>query len=86
MYEIVIKAPAAEIWRALTDRGLLKTWCFDIADFELQEAKTFNFYEPGDAKQYHHQCTIKAVESHKVFSHTWTHPSHSKGESLLTWL
>ncbi len=83
---ITIKAPVSTIWQALTDQQQMKQWYFDIADFELGLGKTFNFYEPGTAKQYHHQCVIKAIEVDKLFSHTWTHPSHSKGESLLTWI
>lgn len=83
--EIIIKAPISEIWRALTVQDQMKVWYFDIPDFVLEIGKTFNFYEPGAAKQYHHQCVIKEIEPNKKFSHTWTHPSHSKGESLLTW-
>ncbi len=64
----------------------MKEWYFDIPDFELRVGSSFNFYEPGDDRQFHHRCIIKEIVPERKFSHTWTHPSHSKGESLVTWL
>ncbi|MBW3519951.1 SRPBCC domain-containing protein [Flavobacterium sp. NKUCC04_CG] len=84
--EINIKSNVESVWKALTDKIQMGEWYFDIPDFELEVGKIFNFYEPGTAKLFHHQCVIKSIEPNKKFSHTWTHPSHSKGESLLTWL
>lgn len=83
--EIIIKEPASKIWEALTDKNKMKEWYFDIPDFELKVGSTFNFYEPGDARQFHHQCVIKEIETNKKLSHTWTHPGLSKGESTVTW-
>ena len=82
---ILIKEPVDKIWQALTQKDKMKEWYFDIPDFELKEGAVFNFYEPGDAKVFHHQCVIKELVPHKKFSHTWTHPKHSKGESKVTW-
>jgi uncharacterized protein YndB with AHSA1/START domain len=84
--KIIIKEPASRVWQALTDKNQMKEWYFDIPDFELREGAVFNFYEPGDAKQYHHRCRILEIVPEKKLSHTWTHPSHSKGESILTWM
>ena len=77
--------PAERIWIALTDKDQMRQWYFDIPDFELKVNTTFNFYEPGDAKKYHHRCTIREIVTNRRFQHTWTHPGHSKGESVLTW-
>jgi len=74
-----------QIWQVITDKGQMKQWYFDIPDFELKVNSTFNFYEPGDAKRFHHRCTIKEIVPNRKLQYTWTHPSHSKGESLLTW-
>ena len=82
---ITIKASADKIWHALTQKDKMKEWYFDIPDFELKEGAEFNFYEPGDARLFHHKCVIKEIVSNKKFSHTWTHPEHSKGESTVTW-
>ena len=84
--KIRIKAPAAEIWQALTDPHEMKEWYFDIPDFELKVGSVFNFYEPGEARQFHHRCVIREIVPNRKFSHTWTHPAYSEGESLVTWL
>ncbi|SFI75757.1 SRPBCC family protein [Myroides guanonis] len=82
---IKINASAEKIWQALTQKDKMKEWYFDIPDFELKEGAEFNFYEPGDARLFHHKCVIKEIVPNKKFSHTWTHPEHSKGESTVTW-
>jgi len=84
--KIVIKATGAKVWQALTEKDQMKEWYFDIPDFELKDGAVFNFYEPGEARQFHHRCQIKEIVPFKKLTHTWTHPSHSKGESLVTWL
>lgn len=80
-----LNATAEKIWHALTDKEAMKIWYFDIPDFELKVGAVFNFYEPGGANKYHHQCTITEIVPNEKFQHTWTHPSHSKGSSILTW-
>lgn len=82
---VTYNAPVDKVWTALTDKGQMKEWYFDIPDFVLKEGSAFNFYEPGDEKKYHHRGVIQEIKVNKKFQHTWTHPSHSKGESILTW-
>ena len=84
--KITIKEPAEKIWQALTDKNQMKEWYFDIPDFDLKTGAVFNFYEPGGKNDYHHRCVVKEIEPNRKFSHSWTHPGHSKGESLVTWL
>ncbi|MFW5687844.1 MAG: SRPBCC family protein [Bacteroidota bacterium] len=83
---VTLRAAASTVWAALTDPKQMKQWYFDIPDFTLLTDATFNFYEPGDGRQFHHRCTIREIIPEKKLSHTWTHPSHSKGESEVTWL
>lgn len=83
--KVLIKEPARKVWLALTEKDQLKEWYFDIPDFELKEGATFNFYEPGGENKFHHRCTIIEIIPHEKFSHTWTHPGRSKGESIVTW-
>lgn len=80
----IFKAPVAEVWQALTDKKAMESWYFSIPDFVAEEGAVFNFYE-SDAKLFHHQCTIEEIVPHKKFKHTWTHPSHSKGVSVVSW-
>ena len=82
--EHVYNAPVEKVWKALTDKEEMKHWYFTIPDFELKEGTTFNFYE-SDKKEYHHRCVIKQIVPNRKFQHTWTHPGHSNGETVLTW-
>ncbi len=75
-----------EVWRAITNKENMKLWYFTIDDFYLMEGRSFNFYEPGDTKKFHHHCVIKEIIPFKKFRHTWTYPEKSKGESMLTWI
>lgn len=84
--KVTLKKPAAKVWQALTDKQQMKEWYFDIPDFELKKGAVFNFYEPGGANLFHHQCTILEIVPEKKFSHTWTHTERSKGVSVVTWL
>lgn len=83
---IQINASAEKIWKALTTKEQMKEWYFDIPDFKLEEKSVFNFFETGETKEYHHQCEILEIIEHEKFVHTWTHPSHSKGTSTLSWI
>lgn len=83
--EEIFIASLDQVWQAITEKEQMKIWYFDIPDFTLQEGCAFNFYEPGNKKQFHHRCEIKQIIPKKRFQYTWTHPSHSSGMSMLTW-
>lgn len=84
--KIRIKESTSKVWQTLTDKSQMKEWYFDIPDFELKVGATFNFFEPGGENKFHHRCQIKEIVPNKKLTHTWAYPSHSKGESLVTWL
>lgn len=79
------KTGIEKVWKALTDINLMKQWYFIIDDFELTEGATFNFYEPGEKRKFHHRCLIKKIAYMKMLQHTWTYPDYSDGESIITW-
>ncbi|MGK6340611.1 SRPBCC family protein [Chryseobacterium sp. DT-3] len=80
-----INAPAEKVWKALTDKKEMKFWYFDIQDFILETGKEFNFYEPGEAKEYHHQCQILEIIPEKKLKHTWSYPELSDAVTTVTW-
>lgn len=84
-FETHYAAAPERVWQAITDKELMKQWYFDIPDFELKVNATFNFYEPGNERKFHHRCVIKEIVPNRKFQHTWTYPELSKGSSLLTW-
>lgn len=80
-----INAPIEKIWKALTDQNEMKSWYFDILDFELKVGNIFNFYEPRDEKKYHHQCEIIEIIPNKKLKHTWAYPDFSDLKTTVTW-
>lgn len=80
-----IEAPIDEVWVALTDKERMRSWYFDIEDFELKTGKEFNFYEPGEAKKYHHQGHILDFIINKKLRHSWSYPEFSDAETVVTW-
>ena len=80
-----INAPAGTVWQALTEPSQMKEWYFDIPDFELRTGASFNFYEPGTMRKYHHRCTVKEIVACRKLVHSWAYPLHSAGETLLVW-
>jgi uncharacterized protein YndB with AHSA1/START domain len=80
-----VNAPIHEVWKALTDQTEMRSWYFDIYDFELEHGKIFNFYEPGEEKKYHHQAEILEIVPNQKLKHTWFYPEFSKEKTVVTW-
>lgn len=80
-----INAPAKKVWKALTDKDEMKSWYFDIQDFELTTGKIFNFYEPGGENKYHHQGEILEIIPNQKLRHTWSYPDFSDQRTTVTW-
>ena len=83
--EQLYHVPVAKVWTAITDKNEMKEWYFIIEDFNLREGAEFNFSVSFEDVVYHHRCVIKEIVPKNKFCHTWTHPSQSKGESVVTW-
>uniref|UniRef100_UPI0023F503DE SRPBCC family protein n=1 Tax=Chryseobacterium joostei TaxID=112234 RepID=UPI0023F503DE len=83
--QYTINAPAEKVWKALTDQNEMKSWYFDIQDFELKVGNKFNFYEPGGENKYHHQCEILEIITNKKLKHTWAYPDFSDLKTTVTW-
>ncbi|REC61756.1 SRPBCC domain-containing protein [Chryseobacterium pennae] len=80
-----INAPIDKVWRALTDKNEMKSWYFDIQDFEPELGNVFNFYEPGGENKYHHQGEILEIISCQKLKHTWAYPDFSDQKTTVTW-
>ena len=84
--EQIYAAPVAKVWEALTDKDKMEEWYFDIKGFIAEEGQTFDFDVEDGGNLYHHHFEILEVIPNKKLRHTWTHPGHSKGRSVLTWV
>ncbi|HEV7381722.1 MAG TPA: SRPBCC domain-containing protein, partial [Dyadobacter sp.] len=81
----VFQVSAEKIWDAITIPEEMKHWYFTIRDFDLKEGAVFTFYEVETGGAFLHRCMIRSVIPQQKFEHTWEHPSHSQGISVLTW-
>ncbi|WP_336687884.1 SRPBCC domain-containing protein [Chryseobacterium bernardetii] len=80
-----INAPVEKVWKALTDKDEMKSWYFDIQDFEPTVGKVFNFYEPGGENKYHHQGEILDIIPNQKIKHTWSYPDFSDQKTTVIW-
>lgn len=79
------KVPVHTLWNAITNADEMKHWYFHIEDFNLAPGSVYTFYEKQDGGTYLHRCKVLEVKPMELFEHTWEHPSHSKGSSVLKW-
>ncbi len=81
--ERMFKAPAALVWRALTDKDELKRWYFDLKEFRAEAGFEFQFSVEHEGFTYDHRCRITEVIPEKKLVHTWRYEGHA-GDSLVT--
>ena len=87
--EIIIDQPVERVWEALTQPEEMKNWYFNISNFEPKEEEIFDFIvsftdEEGE-HNFRHLFKILKVSPAEKLQHTWEHPGHSAGTSVLTW-
>ena len=83
--EKTYNAPAAKVWRAITDKDQMKQWYFDIAEFKPEVGFEFQFAgQGGEGQKYLHLCRITEVIPEKKLSHTWQYDG-LPGSSVVTW-
>ncbi len=83
--ERIFNAKLATVWRAITEKDLMKQWYFDLSEFKAEVGFTFEFTggEEG-GKQYLHHCVITEVIVEKKLTHTWSYVGY-EGISYLTY-
>ena len=59
LLEQEFNTPIEIVWRAITEKGLMKKWYFDIPDFEPEAGHKFQF-EGGEKKQPLHSSLQSA--------------------------
>ena len=81
--ERTFHAPAARVWKALTDKDEMKRWYFDLKEFKPEVGFEFEFIVEHEGMKYHHLCKITEVIPRKKLAHTWRYKGH-EGNSLVT--
>ncbi len=76
-------APIALVWRAITEKELMKKWYFDIADFKLEIGTKFHFEGGKEDRCYAHICEILDIIPFQKLKYSWKYEGYS-GISFVT--
>ncbi len=76
-------APIELVWRAITEKELMKKWYFDIADFVLQVGRIFHFEGGKDGRIYVHECEILEIIPFQKLKYSWKYEGYT-GISFVT--
>src|SRR6478735_5102294 len=75
--ERVFEADITLVWKALTEKELMKLWYFDLKEFKPALGFKFEFIGgPEDGVQYKHLCEITEVRIEKKLSYTWKYEGY----------
>lgn len=79
-------ADISHVWKAITDRELMKQWYFDLKVFEPEVGFTFEFTGGHeDGIQYNHLCEVTEVVFERKLTYSWKYEGYD-GISYVTFL
>ena len=81
--ERTFDAPVSLVWKALTQKELMKKWYFDLAEFKPEVGFEFTFQGGALPTVYTHLCKVIEVIFEKKLSYTWKYVGFS-GNSMVT--
>jgi len=76
-------APITKVWKAITNRDVMKQWYFDIAEFKPEVGFEFQFLGGKDDRKYLHLCKITDVIAGKKLAYSWRYDGY-EGNTLVT--
>lgn len=83
--ERTYNAPAATVWKAITDNKDMKQWYFDLEEFRPEVGFEFRFSGgPDKDRQYLHICRVTEVVPQKKLTYSWSYDGY-EGISYVTW-
>ncbi len=80
--ERLFNAPAAKVWKALTDKTEMEKWYFHLAEFKAEKGFTFQFTGGPPEKEYLHVCEVTEVIPQKKLAYSWRYEGYA-GKSLV---
>ncbi|MEO8514789.1 MAG: SRPBCC domain-containing protein [Ignavibacteria bacterium] len=82
--EVIINAPAAEVWQAITQKDKMKEWYFDLAEFKPEVGFEFQFEGGKEDKCYLHKCVVTEVIEGQKLVYSWRYDGY-EGKSFVSW-
>lgn len=82
--ERVFNAEIELVWKALTEKELMKQWYIDVEEFKTVVGFKFEFWAGEEGgKQWKHLCEITEVVPEKKLTYSWKYDGYS-GMSYVT--
>ncbi|MBC7861539.1 MAG: SRPBCC domain-containing protein [Bacteroidia bacterium] len=81
--ERTYNAPAALVWKAITNKEDMKHWYFDLKEFRPEPGFEFQFEGGPPEKSYLHLCKITEVVPEKKITYSWRYDGY-EGISFVT--
>jgi len=81
--ERIFNAPAATVWKALTDNNDMKQWYFPLPEFRPEVGFEFSFTGGKDDRQYLHLCKVNDVIPGKKITYSWRYDGY-EGNSFVS--
>ena len=81
--ERTFNAPAARVWKAITDVEEMRRWYFDLKEFKPKTGFEFEFTVEHEGFTYCHLCKITEVVPQRKIAYTWRYKGQ-EGDSLVT--
>jgi uncharacterized protein YndB with AHSA1/START domain len=81
--ERTFDAPAALVWRTISNKEDIHRWFFDFIGFKPEPGTDFEFTVTHEGNTYRHLCKVAEVVPQKKISFTWRYDGHP-GDSLVT--
>jgi uncharacterized protein YndB with AHSA1/START domain len=84
IFERLLNAPVATVWKALTDGNEMKKWYFDLPGFKAEVGYRFQFTGgPAPDRQYLHVCEVTEVIPQQKLTYSWRYDGY-EGNSFVT--
>lgn len=82
--ERVFDADIKNLWKALTEKELMKLWYFDLAEFKAEVGFEFQFTGCAEDKtEYTHLCKVTEVIPEEKLTYSWKYKGY-EGNSHVT--
>jgi uncharacterized protein YndB with AHSA1/START domain len=81
--ERTFAAPAALVWKAITNVEDMSRWYFEVKKFKPEVGCEFSFVVEHEGNVHDHRCKITEVIPQRKIAYTWRYHGH-EGNSLVT--
>ena len=81
--ESTLNASSERVWRAITEKGQMKQWYFDLKEFKPEVGFEFQFEGGPDERKYLHLCKVTEVDPGKKLTYSWRYDGY-EGISFVT--